>query len=59
MDVTVHLAAITRREKDLSLQHMLQEGEIELIRIMELFRIKDAATLASATWPESCSAVKV
>ncbi len=33
MDIKVNVSAITKREEDLDLQQMLQEGEVELYRI--------------------------
>lgn len=35
MTVNVHIATVTRREEDLNLQQMLQEGEVELFRIKQ------------------------
>lgn len=35
MTVHVHIAKVTRREEDLNLQQMLQEGEVELFRIKQ------------------------
>ena len=32
LEVFINISAVTRREEDLSLQEMLQEGEVELFR---------------------------
>lgn len=35
LDVKVNIAAVTKREEDLNLQQMLQEGEVELYRVKQ------------------------
>jgi len=45
LEVNVNVACVTRREEDLNLQQMLQEGEVEL------FRVKQNKMDAAATEP--------
>ena len=35
LEVAVNVAVVTRREEDLNLQQMLQEGEVELFRVKQ------------------------
>ena len=35
LEVSVNIACVTRREEDLNLQQMLQEGEAELFRVKQ------------------------